>query len=86
VTLRVRVGPHVSEASDGTLLHLDQPMSRQQCDVLLAAIAAAGQTVDSTVAVEIDEAHCAVGWLYVGRGEITEHWTSHWFGTGEWDD
>lgn len=69
MTLAAHAGAIRCTASDGTVVCVDRPLSAQQVDVCLAAIAAVGQTPMTTYAVHIaDEgAAFAVTWFVPGQ-------------------
>lgn len=58
--MRIAVGPYTATASDGTIVHVDQPLSTEQTDFLLAVIHRHGHCPHCTKAVEIDEASCRI--------------------------
>ena len=53
--MRVEAGPHVVTTTDGTELHVDQPLSREQADVLIGLLRQHDTTPAEVCAIEFSE-------------------------------
>ena len=51
--MRIAAGPHRVTATDGTILHLDRPASRETVDLLTQTIRRAGLTPNDVISVTL---------------------------------
>jgi hypothetical protein len=58
--MRVGVGPYLAPTSDGTIMHVDQRLSREQADFLLALIRRNGYCPKCVSVVDLDEGGCRI--------------------------